>query len=136
MIMYDILILFIKKAIVKYNMDNDMKDVQKMLKALIKGQSELSKNQSELSDKIDNVNSELLDKIDNVHSEFLVEIGGVHREVSDLRTETMEGFKKVNDRMDTLGKSLAYLEDDAPTREDFDNLETKVSKIGQILALG
>lgn len=119
-----------------------MDDIQKMLKALTKGQSELStkikvltKGQSELSNKIGYVHSELSDKIDNVRSELLVEIGDVHREVQDLRTETKEGFKKNNDRVDMLGKSLAYLEDDAPTRDEFDNLEVKVTKIEQILVV-
>ena len=65
-----------------------MDDTQKMLKALIKGQTNLSNKIVELSVNIDNV----------------------HREVQDLRTETKDGFKKVNDRIDTLGKSLAYLE--------------------------
>lgn len=114
-------------------------DIHKMLKALIKGQLELStkikvlaNGQSELS----KGQLKLSDKIDNVRSELLVEIGDVHREVSDLRTETKNGFNKVNDRMDMIGKSLAYLEGDTPTCEDFDNLEVKVAKIEQALAIG
>lgn len=95
-----------------------MDDTQKMLKALIKGQAELS------------------NKIDNIKFELSVNIDNVHREVQDLRVETKDGFKKVNDRIDTLGKSLAYLEDDAPTREEFDCLETKVMKIEQLLIAG
>ncbi|MFA7300910.1 MAG: hypothetical protein WC069_01185 [Candidatus Shapirobacteria bacterium] len=91
-----------------------MDDTQKMLKALIKGQVDLSNKIVGLSVNIDNV----------------------HREVQDLRMETKDGFKKINDRMDTLGNSLAYLEDDAPTRDEFDNLETKVIKIEHILATG
>ena len=40
-----------------------------------------------------------------------------------------KGFKKVNDRLDKQGKSLAYLEDDAPTVEEFEKLEERVTKI-------
>lgn len=95
-----------------------MDDTQKMLKALIKGQADLS------------------NKIDNIKLELSVNIDNVHREVQDLRTETKDGFKKVNDRIDTLGKSLAYLEDDAPTHDEFDILETRVEKIEHILVTG
>jgi predicted nuclease with TOPRIM domain len=95
-----------------------MDDTQKMLKALIKGQADLS------------------NKIDNIKLKLSVNIDNVYREVQDLRTETKDGFKKVNDRIDTLGKSLAYLEDDAPTRDEFDILETRVEKIEHILVTG
>ncbi|MDP3973925.1 MAG: hypothetical protein Q8P92_03770 [Candidatus Daviesbacteria bacterium] len=37
--------------------------------------------------------------------------------------------KNLTGRIDKLGKSLAYLEDDAPTREEFDNLEDRVDKV-------
>jgi predicted nuclease with TOPRIM domain len=95
-----------------------MDDTQKMLKTLIKGQADLS------------------NKIDNIKLKLSVNIDNVYREVQDLRTETKDGFKKVNDRIDTLGKSLAYLEDDAPTRDEFDILETRVEKIEHILVTG
>jgi hypothetical protein len=36
---------------------------------------------------------------------------------------------RLTKRIDAIGKQLAYLEDDAPTREEFDNLEKKVSLV-------
>lgn len=61
----------------------------------------------------------------------------------ELLTEMKNGFNQVNKRIDKLelkvikngkridklGKSLAYLEDDAPTREEHDKLEKRVTKI-------
>lgn len=40
-----------------------------------------------------------------------------------------DGFKKINDRLDAQGKSLAYLEDDSPTIKDFNKLEKRVKKL-------
>lgn len=83
-----------------------MNDTQKMLQAIINGQSAIKQ---ELSGKIDKV---------------------------DLRVERLEkkidqAEKNLTTRIDKLGKQLAYLEDDAPTREEFDNLEERVDKIEQ-----
>ena len=81
---------------------------KKMLQAIINGQSALKE--------------ELLSKI------------------NELDKKTTEGFKDVNNRMDDLedrltkrldsiGKSVAYLEDDTPTREEHDELEGRVTKV-------
>ena len=40
----------------------------------------------------------------------------------------------MNKRIDKLGKSLAYLEDDTPTRDEFDGLEKRVEKVERNLA--
>ena len=40
-----------------------------------------------------------------------------------------DGFKKVNERLDMQGASLAYLEDDAPTIKDFNKLEKRVKRL-------
>ncbi len=37
--------------------------------------------------------------------------------------------ERLTTRIDKLGKSLAYLEDDTPTREEFDGLESRVVKV-------
>ncbi len=39
------------------------------------------------------------------------------------------GFKEVHERLDTQGKHLAYLDDDAPTRKEFDGVVKRVEKI-------
>ena len=52
-----------------------------------------------------------------------------------LRKEMRKGFKKVNKLLDTIGKSVAYLEDDAPTREEHDKLEKRVTKVEKKLQI-
>lgn len=61
---------------------------------------------------------------------------------ASVKKELREGFKgvglrfdKVDKRIDKLGLQIARLEDDAPTIEEFDNLEKKVIKIQKSLAL-
>lgn len=39
--------------------------------------------------------------------------------------------KNLTARIDKLGKQFAYLEDDTPTRDEFDNLEKRVNNIDQ-----
>lgn len=67
--------------------------------------------------------------IGQIHEELKL----VRKEMKDgdekLREEMKEGFEKVNSRLDKLGFSLAELEDDAPTREEFDELSERVDKI-------
>ena len=48
---------------------------------------------------------------------------------STLKQELLSRIDKVDLKVDKLGKQLAYLEDDAPTREEFDDLEKRVDKI-------
>lgn len=81
-----------------------MDDTKKMLRAVINGQSAMKE--------------ELLKKID-----------GLDKKVDKLGKKMDSGFKKVNERIDKLGRSLAYLEDDAPTRDEFNDLTGRVDKI-------
>lgn len=67
----------------------------------------------------------LLKKIDEVNSR----VEEVDSKVDELRKEMSDGLRKVNDRLDKIGTSLAYLEDDAPTRDEFDSLENRVEKL-------
>lgn len=50
-------------------------------------------------------------------------------DIKSLGKKTEEGFVKVNNRLDVIGKFVAYLEDDTPTRDEHDKLEKRVSKI-------
>jgi hypothetical protein len=90
-----------------------MDDAKKMLRTIINGQSAMK-------------------------SELLIEIRKVDKKVDGLEKKVNDGFKnvgfefkKVNERIDKLGKSLAYLEDDAPTVGEFDKLERRITKIEQ-----
>ena len=68
----------------------NMDEVKKMFRTIVSGQSAMKQ--------------ELLSKID-----------GVDKKVGDLEQKVDKGFRDVNKRLDTIGKSVAYLEDDAPT---------------------
>ena len=43
--------------------------------------------------------------------------------------------QEVLGKIDKLGRQLAYLEDDTPTREEFDHLGKRVDKISQGIQL-
>ncbi len=86
-----------------------MNDTQKMLQAIINGQSAIKQ---ELSGKIDKLDLKV-DKLDE-------------------KLDTVE--KNLTSRIDKLGKQLAYLEDDTPTREGYDELGKRVDKIEQKVA--
>lgn len=81
-----------------------MDQVQKMLRAIINGQSAMK-------------------------SELLAEIKKVRDELNEFRQETKDELKKTNKRIDTIGLQLANLEDDAPTRQEFEELQTSVAKL-------
>ncbi len=85
-----------------------MNDSQKMLQAIINGQSSF---RQEVLSKIDKLDSKLGGKIDGLEG----------------RIDQVE--KNLTDRLDKLGKQLAYLEDDTSTREEYDHLEKRVDKM-------
>ena len=87
-----------------------MDDTQKMLQAIINGQSS---TRQEILGKIDKLDKKLSGRIDSL----------------DIKLDNVE--KRLTKRIDKLGKQLAYLEDDTPTRDEFDNLEKRVGKIEQ-----
>ena len=93
-----------------------MDDTKKMLRAIINGQSVMKQ-------------------------ELLSEIGKVNIKVDGLEDEMKKGFNNmekqleaVNARIDKIGKQLAYLEDDAPTTEEFEELKGRVNKVEQVIA--
>jgi hypothetical protein len=87
-----------------------MDDVNKMFRTIVNGQSAMKQ-------------------------ELLVKIEGVDKKVTVLSKETKEGFKKVNKRLDMIGKFVVFLEDDSPTREEHDKLEKRVSKVERKLQI-
>lgn len=93
-----------------------MNDTQKMLQAIINGQS--------------TIKQELLSKIDKVDQK--VERLGEKVAGLDGKIDSVE--KNLTQRLDKIGRQLAYLEDDAPTRDEFDNLEERVDKIEEKVA--
>ncbi|RJQ26351.1 hypothetical protein C4577_03800 [Candidatus Parcubacteria bacterium] len=85
-------------------------DANKMLRIIINGQSTFRQ--------------EVLGKIDKLD-----------KKMDDLRTELKTDIKAIEqnltERIDKVGKQLAYLEDDTPTREEFDRLTKRVDKMEQ-----
>lgn len=88
-----------------------MDDTQKMLQAIIHGQNALKQ---ELGSKIDKLGKKL-DGLEN-------RIDGVEERIDRVE-------KNLTKRIDRIGKQLSYLEDDAPTREEFENLASRVNKL-------
>lgn len=83
-----------------------MDDTQKMLRAIINGLSAFKQEVLARFNKTDQKIESLDKKIDRVEQNLTA-------------------------RIDKIGLQLAYLEDDTPTKEEFDNLEKRVDKIGQ-----
>jgi BMFP domain-containing protein YqiC len=90
-------------------------DTKKILRTIVNGQSAMK--------------SELLGEIQKLNQKL-------DKEVVGLRQEIKEGFKNVNQRLDRQGKSLSYLEDDSPTRDEHDKLERRVTKLEQKSSFG
>lgn len=88
-----------------------MNDTQKMLQAIINGQSTLKQ---ELLNKIDKVDK----KVDKLSEK----VGGLDGKIDGVE-------KRLTERLDKIGKQLAYLEDDTPTREEYDKLEKRVDSL-------
>ena len=85
-----------------------------MLRAIINGQSAMK---AELLEKIDSVDKKLSTKIDSL----------------DKKIDGVE--ERLTKRIDRLSEDLAFLEDDAPTREEYDKLEKRVTRIEKHPAL-
>ncbi|MEK7521871.1 MAG: hypothetical protein AAB599_03700 [Patescibacteria group bacterium] len=90
-----------------------MEEVKKMIRAIINGQSALK---SELLKEINDVKRELTSRIDK------------------LEENMNKRFDATGARTDRIGKQVAFLEDDAPTREEHDALERRVGKIEKRIA--
>jgi hypothetical protein len=84
----------------------DGDDTQKMLRVIINGQSTF---RQEVLGKIDNLDQ----KVDKL----------------DIKIDRVE--KNLTERIDKLGKHLAYLEDDTPTSEEVEKLEKRVGNLEQ-----
>lgn len=50
-------------------------------------------------------------------------------ELNEFKKEVYARFDKVDGRIDKLGMQLAHLEDDAPTRDEFEKLQKSVSAV-------
>lgn len=85
-----------------------MDDSKGMLRKILNGQSAMK--------------SELLTKIDKVDKK--VDALG-----TGLKSEIKRVEKNLTERIDKIGLQVAKLEDDAPTNEEFDKLEERVTNL-------
>lgn len=53
----------------------------------------------------------------------------IKKSLGSLEEKIEKGFKNVNKRLDKIGSSVAYLEDDTPTVKEHEGLEKRVSKL-------
>ena len=63
--------------------------------------------------------------------EVVSEMAKLRNDLEGLKKKTDNGFKSTHERLDKLGMQLAFLEDDAPTREEHDALENRVKTLDQ-----
>lgn len=89
-------------------MQEDIKELKTMVRAIINGQSSMK--------------AELLTKIESSEKK-------IDTRISSLEKETRKGFKEVNNRIDLLGKELFNLSEDAPTGDEFRDLEKRVDRL-------
>ena len=60
---------------------------------------------------------------------ILDKVSSVDKKIDTLGEKVDKRFNKVDKRLDTIGMSVARLEDDSPTIEEFDGLEKRVNKL-------
>jgi predicted ArsR family transcriptional regulator len=83
-----------------------MDDVTKMFQTIINGQSAFRQ--------------EVMSKFSQLERKF---------EKLDGKIDQVE--IRLTERLDKIGKQLAFVEDDTPTKEEFEKLEKRVSKLEQ-----
>jgi len=72
----------------------------------------------------------LIDGQKAIKEELLEKVGGVDKKVDEVKKEVVNNGK----RIDKIGLELAELSDDAPTVEEFDELEKRVGKVEKQVA--
>lgn len=92
-----------------------MEEIKEMLKAVINGQHALR--------------SELFGEVSKMKKETRGAINALRQEMKDGFEKIDERFDGIDERLDKQGRQLAYLEEDAPTREEFADLESRVDKL-------
>ncbi len=57
------------------------------------------------------------------------DIAGVRKDIKEVKEEVKKTEVRLTVRIDKLGLQIARLEDDAPTNEEFNALEKRVTKL-------
>jgi len=66
--------------------------------------------------------------------ELLGEIKKLDNKIDKLDIKVDKFEENLTKRIDKLGSQLAYLEDDTPTRKEFDRLDKRVKRVENIIA--
>ncbi|MCX6705699.1 MAG: hypothetical protein NTV24_01160 [Candidatus Woesebacteria bacterium] len=53
----------------------------------------------------------------------------IRKDIKEVKEEAKKTEERLTGRIDKLGTQLSKLEDDAPTIDEFDNLEKRVTKL-------
>ena len=96
--------------------EKDMDDTKSMLRAIINGQSAMKQ--------------ELLGEIGKVDDK----VEKLDQKVDSLSEELKKVESNLTKRIDKIGLQVARLEDDTPTREEIDNLDSRVKKLEKMKA--
>ena len=75
--------------------------------------------------------TKMLRAIVDTVGEIRKDVQYIKKGMREMEVRLTKEIRKVDARVDTLGKQLAYLEDDAPTTRDFHRLEKRVTKLEQ-----
>jgi len=109
-----------------------MDEVLKMLSILIEGQHQLRADMKGMEKRLGkrmDVLEKRMDKVEKRMDALEKRMGSMENHVDGLEKEMRGGFTQLHARIDRFGCDLAYLYDDAPTREEFEILEKKVHHI-------
>ena len=58
-------------------------------------------------------------------------VNNLDSKVESLRAEMKQVFEKLTARVDKIGLQVAHLEDDTPTRDEFDDVDSRLKKLEQ-----
>lgn len=78
--------------------------------------------------------TKILQAILDGQTSIRADITSIRTDVKRVEKKVDGGFEKVNGRLDKIGLSVASLEDDTPTIEEFDNLDKRVKKLEKQVA--
>jgi hypothetical protein len=108
-----------------------MSDTKIILKTVVDSQKSLKQELVRRIDKTDKMLRAVINGQSSMKSDLLGEIGKVRLGVKVVDQKVDRLDKKLTKRIDKIGLQLASLEDDAPTIEEFNELEEKVTVLEQ-----
>lgn len=109
-----------------------MDEIKKMLTVVVKGQASLEQELQGMKEEQSDMRGELRAVMNGqsaMKHELKSDIGQLREDVKRLDVRVDKLDVKLTKRIDKIGLQMAELEDDAPTREEFDGLEERVGRL-------